>query len=37
MVLAPPLIISKKEIDEMARLVRQALDATFSDVKHELT
>jgi putrescine aminotransferase len=37
MVLAPPLVISKKEIDEMTRLARQALDATLSDVKHEMT
>ena len=36
MVLAPPLVISKKEIDEVARFARQALDATLSDVKHEL-
>jgi putrescine aminotransferase len=36
MVLAPPLVISKKEIDEMARLARQALDATWNDVKHEV-
>jgi putrescine aminotransferase len=36
MVLAPPLVISKKEIDEMTRLARQALDATLADVKHEM-
>lgn len=36
MVLAPPLVISKKEIDEMTRLARQALDATLADVKHEI-
>lgn len=36
MVLAPPLVISKKEIDDVTRLARQALDATLSDVKHEM-
>ena len=36
MVLAPPLVISKREIDETTRLVRQALDATLTDVKHEM-
>ena len=36
MVLAPPLVISKKEIDEMTRLARAALDATLEDVKHEM-
>ena len=36
MVLSPPFIISKKEIDEMIRLVRLALDKTYADVKSEM-
>ncbi len=36
MVLAPPLVISRKEIDEVARLARLALDATLKDVRHEM-
>jgi putrescine aminotransferase len=36
MVLAPPFVISKKEIDEIVRLARIALDATYSDVKSEM-
>jgi putrescine aminotransferase len=36
MVLAPPLVITKKEIDEVAKLARLALDATLNDVRHEL-
>ena len=36
MVLAPPFIISKKEIDEIARLARMALDATYAEVKSEM-
>ncbi len=36
MVLAPPFIITKKEIDEMVRLARLALDATYADVKAEM-
>jgi putrescine aminotransferase len=36
MVLAPPFIISKKEIDEIGRLARVALDATYADVKSEV-
>ena len=36
MVLAPPFIITKKEIDEMVRLARVALDATYGDVKSEM-
>jgi putrescine---pyruvate transaminase len=36
MVLSPPFIISKKEIDEMMRLVRVALDKTYADVKSEM-
>ncbi|NJM29452.1 MAG: aspartate aminotransferase family protein [Rhizobiales bacterium] len=36
MVLSPPLVISKKEIDELARFAKLALDATLADVKSEL-
>ncbi len=36
MVLSPPLVISKKEIDELVRLARAALDATYKDVKREM-
>ncbi len=36
MVLSPPLVITKKEIDEMVRLARLALDATYKDVKAEM-
>ncbi len=36
MVLAPPLIITKKEIDELVRLARVALDATYNAVKSEV-
>ncbi|HTN97623.1 MAG TPA: aspartate aminotransferase family protein [Nordella sp.] len=36
MVLSPPLVISKKEIDEMVRLARIALDKTHQDVKAEM-
>jgi putrescine aminotransferase len=36
MVLAPPFIITKKEIDEMVKLARAALDATYADVKVEM-
>jgi putrescine aminotransferase len=36
MVLSPPLVISKKEIDELVRLARLALDATLADVKTEM-
>ena len=36
MVLAPPFIITKKEIDEIVRLARLALDATHADVSHEM-
>jgi putrescine aminotransferase len=35
MVLAPPFCITKKEIDEIVRLARAALDKTWADVKHE--
>jgi putrescine---pyruvate transaminase len=36
MVLAPPLVITTKEIDELGRRARLALDATYADVKHEM-
>ncbi|MCA3555697.1 aspartate aminotransferase family protein [Aestuariivirga sp.] len=36
MVLAPPLIITRKEIDELVRLARLALDATYAQVKAEV-
>ena len=36
MVLSPPLVITKKEIDEIVRLARLALDATYKDVKAEM-
>ena len=36
MVLAPPLVITRKEIDELVRLARLALDATHADVKLEV-
>ncbi len=36
MVLSPPLVITKKEIDEMIRMARLALDATYNDVKAEI-
>ncbi len=36
MVLAPPFIVTKKEIDEIVRLARVALDATYADVKNEM-
>jgi putrescine---pyruvate transaminase len=37
MVLAPPFCITKKEIDELIRRARMALDNTFADVKSEMT
>jgi putrescine aminotransferase len=36
MVLAPPLVISRQEIDEMLRLARLAIDATHAKVKSEM-
>jgi putrescine aminotransferase len=36
MVLAPPLIIEKKDIDELVRRARLALDATLKEVKAEM-
>ena len=37
MVLAPPLVISRKDIDLLVQLARRALDATYADVKAELS
>ncbi len=36
MVLSPPLVIGKKEIDELVRLARVALDATYKDFRSEV-
>ena len=36
MVMSPPFTISKKEIDELVRLARFALDKTYADVKSEM-
>ena len=36
MVLAPAFTITKKEIDEIVKLARLALDATYADVKAEM-
>ncbi|MEI7599477.1 MAG: aspartate aminotransferase family protein [Aestuariivirga sp.] len=36
MVLAPPLVITEKQIDELVRLARLALDATYAQVKSEV-
>jgi putrescine aminotransferase len=36
MVLAPPLVITRKEIDELVRLARLALDATYAQVQSEV-
>jgi putrescine aminotransferase len=36
MVLAPPFVVSKKEIDEIVKLARKALDKTYADVKGEM-
>ena len=33
MIIAPPLVISHAEIDELVRLARLALDATWADLK----
>jgi putrescine---pyruvate transaminase len=33
MIIAPPLVITKKEIDEMIELIRLSLDQTLADVK----
>jgi putrescine aminotransferase len=36
MVLAPPFVITKKDIDELVKRARAALDATYADVKGEI-
>ena len=36
MVLAPPLVITRQEIDELVQRVRVALDATYAEVKSEV-
>jgi putrescine aminotransferase len=36
MVLSPPLVITRKEIDELVQLARRALDATYVQVKGEV-
>jgi putrescine aminotransferase len=37
MVLAPPLVITRKEIDHLIQLARAALDATYAEVRNEVT
>jgi len=37
MVFSPPLCITEAEVDEWEILIRKALDATFDDVKHEMS
>lgn len=34
MIIAPPLVITKNEIDEMITLIRHSLDATLTDLTH---
>jgi putrescine aminotransferase len=36
MVLSPPLVISRQEIDKIVQLARVALDATYAEVKAEV-
>jgi len=36
MVLAPPLVITRKEVDQLVQLARLALDATYAAVKPEV-
>jgi putrescine---pyruvate transaminase len=36
MVLAPPFIITEKQIDDLLKLARTALDKTYEDVKTEM-
>jgi len=36
MVLAPPLVITRQEIDELVQRVRVALDATYAEVESEV-
>ena len=33
MIIAPPLVITRSQIDEMVALIRQCLDLTLGDVK----
>jgi putrescine---pyruvate transaminase len=33
MIIAPPLVMTRSDIDEMMRLIRQALDLTYKDLK----
>ena len=35
MIIAPPLVISHAEIDELVALARKALDATLADLKQK--
>jgi putrescine aminotransferase len=35
MIIAPPLVITKAEIDEMVRLIEKCLDATLVDLKNK--
>ena len=34
MIVAPPLVITRAQIDEMVALIRHCLDATLADVRH---
>jgi putrescine---pyruvate transaminase len=34
MIIAPPLVITHQEIDEMITLIRKSLDQTLTDVKN---
>jgi putrescine aminotransferase len=36
MVIAPPLVITRKEIDTLVELARRSLDQTYADVKTEV-
>ena len=35
MIIAPPLVMTKTDIDDMMRLIRQALDLTLQDLKEK--
>jgi putrescine aminotransferase len=35
MIIAPPLVITKAQIDEMIRLIQLCLDATLADLKKQ--
>jgi putrescine aminotransferase len=35
MIIAPPLVITKAEIDEMVRLIEKCLDSTLVDLKNK--